>query len=122
MTASASPSSGTTSLSSLLSIALRLKSSSGRIDMTNLPFFGGEQDPKLLQPPAGRGLDGSLGDVEGGGGLGDRGVEQVTANKHLPLDGGQPPHDADQHVPTVNRLGERGDIRHLVRVRQDAWC
>src|SRR5260221_14285375 len=40
-------------------------------------------DPKLLQPPAGRGLDGSLGDVEGGGGLGDRGVEQVTANKHL---------------------------------------
>src|SRR5258708_23125645 len=87
MTASASPSSGTTSLSSLLSIALRLKSSSGRIDMTNLPFFGGEQDPKLLQPPAGRGLDGSLGDVEGGGGLGDRGVEQVTANKHLPLPG-----------------------------------
>src|ERR1700739_2442153 len=109
----ASWSSGTTSLSSLSSAALRSKSSSGWIDTTNLLFFGGEQDPELLQPPAGRGLDGSLGDTEGGGGLGDRGVDQVAEDKHLPLDGGQSPQDADQHVPTVNRLGERGDIRQL---------
>src|SRR5215471_2329781 len=113
MIAPASWSSGSTSLSSLASAALRLKSSSGWIDTANLLFFSRQEDPKLLQPPAGRGLDCSLGDTEGGGGLGHRGVKQVAEDKHLPLDGGQPPEHADQHVPAVNRLGERGDIREL---------
>src|SRR5579859_6735720 len=116
----ASRSSGSTSLSSLASAARRLKSSSGWIDTANLLSLGRQEDPKLLQPPAGRGLDCSLGEAEGGGGLGDRGVKQVAEDKHLPLDGGQLPQHADQHVPAVNRLGEQGDIGQVVGVRRDS--
>src|SRR2546421_4688701 len=113
MTRSASPARGATSSSSLISASLRLNSSSAWMDTANLLvfIFGGQQYPQLVKPAAGRGLHGALGDVEGGCGVGHRGVEHVAENEYLALDGGQTAQQPDEHVPAVDRLGERHDHR-----------
>src|SRR5579862_1396307 len=110
MIAPASPSLGITLPSSTSSPVLRLNSSSDWIDTADSPLFCGQEDAELLESPAGTGLDGSLGYPQGGGGLGHRGVEQVAEDQDLPLDGGQPPQHADQHVPAVDGLGEGDDF------------
>src|SRR5437879_5606868 len=109
MTEPASPARGVTSSSSLIRASLRLNSSSAWMDTANLLVFvfGGQQYPQLVKPAAGRGLHGALGDVEGGGGVGHRGVEHVAEHEHLALDGGQAAQDPDEYVTAVNRLGER---------------
>src|ERR1700749_700944 len=108
MTRSASPSRGVTSSSSVSIASLRLNSSSAWIDTANpLVFvFCGQQHPQLVEPAAGRGLDGALGDAEGGRGVGHRGVEQVAEYEYLALDGGQPAQHAHEHVTAVGRLRE----------------
>src|SRR6201995_4345098 len=113
MTRSASPSPGVTSCSSLIIASLRLNSSSAWMDTANpLVFvFCGQLHPHVVEPPAGRGLDGALGDAEGGRGVGHRGVEHVAEYEHLALDGGQAAQHADEHVTAVARLGERRDQR-----------
>src|SRR5580658_518745 len=110
MITSASLSPGTTSSSSISSPVRRLNSSSGWIDTADSPLFGGQQETKLVEPPAGTGLDSSLGYPEGDGGLGHGGVEQVAEDEHLPLDGGQPSQHPDQHVPAVDGLGKGDDL------------
>src|SRR5690348_3489190 len=109
MTMSASPACGVTSSSSLSRASLRLNSSSAWMDTANLLVFvfGGQQYPQLVKPAAGRGLHGALGDAEGGGGVGHRGVEHVAEHEHLALDGGQPAQHPDEHVTAVDRFGER---------------
>src|SRR2546423_14216767 len=109
MTESASPARGATSSSSLISASLRLNSSSAWMDTANLLVFvfGGQQYPQLVKPAAGRGLHGALGDVEGGGGVGHRGVEHVAEHEHLALDGGQAAQHPDEHGAPGDPLGER---------------
>src|SRR6266568_6558656 len=122
MTRPASPSRGVTSSSSPISASLRLNSSSAWMD-TAYPLvfvFGGQQHPQLVEPPAGRGLHGALGDAEGGRGVGHRGVEEVAEHEHLALDGGQPAQHADEQVAAVGRLGERHDHRVRPGVVDDA--
>src|ERR1700757_3981560 len=109
MTRSASPSEGVTSSSSLWIASLRLNSSSAWMDTANpLVFvFCGQQHPQLVEPAAGRGLDGALGDAEGGRGVGHRGIEHVAEYEHLALDGGQAAQHADEHGAAVDPLGAR---------------
>src|SRR6185437_3716089 len=122
MTRPASSSPGATSSSSLISASLRLNSSSAWMDTAHpLVFvFGGQQHPQLVEPPAGRGLHGALGDAESRGGIGHRGVEEVAEHQHLALDVGEPAQHADEHVAAVGRLGERGDHRVRAGVVDDA--
>src|SRR5213082_614008 len=98
MTESASPARGATSSSSLISASLRLNSSSAWMDTANrLVFIFGQQYPQLVKPAAGGGLHGALGDVEGGWGVGHRGVEHVAESEYLALDGGQAAQHPDEH-------------------------
>src|SRR5690242_865639 len=122
MTRPASSSPGATSSSSLISASLRLNSSSAWMDTAHpLVFvFGGQQHPQLVEPPAGRGLHGALGDAERRGGIGHRGVEEVAEHQHLALHVGEPAQHADEHVAALGRLGERGDHRVRPGVVDDA--
>src|SRR5256714_11383967 len=85
--ASSSPDSGIMPSSSLISASLRLNSSSAWMDTAHpLVFvFGGQQHPQLVEPPAGRGLHGALGDAERRGGIGHPGVEAIAEHQHLSL-------------------------------------
>src|SRR2546421_9425283 len=109
MTEPASPARGVTSSSSLIRASLRLNSSSAWMDTANLLVFvfGGQQYPQLVKPAAGRGLHGALGDVEGGCGVGHRGIEHVAEHEYLALDGGQAAQGPGEYVTAVNRPGGR---------------
>src|SRR5579862_9993374 len=119
ITTPARPSPGHTSSSSLSSAILRLNSSSTWMDTAISLLFVVHELPQLVEPSARCGLDGAFGDIQRGGGLGHRGIEQVAADEHLALDVGQLAQHADQHVTAVHRLGEGDHVGELVQVLAD---